>query len=299
MLSVLIPTHNYDISSLVNQLDDQISKIGINYEIIIYDNGSNPEIIKKNKSISNLKNLELIINENSVGIAISRKILCERAKYDWILLLDADTELKYDDYISKYVDYIDQRFEAIFGGFSYKPIQPSKNELLRWKYGINCESISAKKRNKIPYKVTIAANLLIKKIVYQQLNVDTIGNAYGMDLFLGSQLKKNNIPVLHIDNEVYHLGLETNEKYLRKVELAVATLLNLYDENLIKIHENDLLRFFKKVKKIKLNYLLSLFYKIFKYPIKINLLSINPSIKLLQLYKILYMCHFDFIKKNH
>ena len=55
MLSVLIPTHNYDISSLVNQLDDQISKIGINYEIIIYDNGSNPEIIKKKKSAKSIE----------------------------------------------------------------------------------------------------------------------------------------------------------------------------------------------------------------------------------------------------
>ena len=51
----------------------------------------------------------------------------------------------------------------IFGGFAYKKEKPKDDYLLRWKYGQKYEAISAKKRNKQPYKVTIAANLLVKK----------------------------------------------------------------------------------------------------------------------------------------
>lgn len=299
MLSVLIPTYNYDITSLINQLDSQISKIGINYEIIVYDNGSKPEIINKNKSIGNLKNMKLIINDKSVGIAGSRKVLSDSASYDWLLLLDADTELKHDKFITNYINYIEGKYEAIFGGFSYKTIKPNKTEVLRWKYGIKCEAISAKIRNKNPYKITIAANVLIKKNVYQKLNVHTIGNAYGMDLYLGPQLKKNNISVLHIDNEVYHIGLENSEKYLQKVELAVVTLFKLYNDNLINSHENSLLKVFSKLKQYKFNKIFSFFYKILKNPIKRNLLSRNPSINLLQIYKLMYLCKYDLALKYY
>jgi hypothetical protein len=299
MLSILIPTHNYDVTALVKQLHEQISKTAIKHEIIVYDNGSIAETVEKNKKINTLKNVELILSEKNIGISVAREFLSEKAKYDWILLLDADTQLKYENYILNYTNYLNTEQEVVFGGFAYENKKPDKNESLRWKYGMKHENVSAKKRNKNPYKITIAGNLLIKKEIYQSFNLHYIGDAYGMDLYLGPQLKKNKVSVLHIDNEVYHLGLENNEKYLRKVEIAIVTLLKLYKRNFIDKHENDLLFTYEKLKQTKLNYLFSLFYTILKHPIKLNLLSGNPSIKLLQLYKIFYLCHYDLIIKNY
>lgn len=298
MLSILIPTHNYNITGLVGQLQKQLLKVEIIYEIIVYDNGSKKEIIEQNKQINELKNTLFLTSTNRDGIAVARKFLSEKAKYNWILLLDADTEIKHENYIENYYNQIKSDYEVIFGGFAYKNKKPLKNEILRWKYGKKHESLSANQRNQFRYKITIAANLLIKKQIYQSLNLHQIGTAYGMDLLLGPQLKKNKIPVLHIDNEVYHIGLETNTIYLNKVELAIKTLLSLHNQNSIDSNENDLLITFKRLKRIKLNYLLSLFYTILRFPLKLNLLGRNPSIRLLQLYKLLFISHFELNHNN-
>jgi len=299
MLSILIPTHNYDVMALVKQLHEQISKLQIAHEIMVYDNGSDRGIANRNEKIKDLTNTTIITSEKPIGISLAREFLVDKAKFDWILLLDADTQPKHNNFISQYVDYINTNNEVVFGGFSYKHEKPEKSEILRWKYGMAYENANAKQRNKTPYKITIAGNLLIKKQLYQSLNLHLIKDGYGMDLYLGPQLKKIRIPIMHIDNEVYHLGLETNETYLQKVELAIGTLLKLYNENQIDSHENDLLSVYIKLKRIKVNYVMSILYKILQHPIKKNLLSGNPSINLLQLYKLLYICHYDFVQKGY
>jgi hypothetical protein len=114
-----------------------------------------------------------------------------------------------------------------------------------------------------------------------------------MDYYFGTLLKKNKSKVLHLDNQVYHLGIEKSVKYLRKKELAVITLHKLYDEKKITKHSNDLLKYFLFCKSTGLNYLLSFWYKFFNSKMKRNLTGRNPSIKLLQLYKISFMCYVD------
>ena len=228
-----------------------------------------------------------------MGIAISRKILCEKAKYDWILLLDADVELKNECFILNYLKFIDKEFDFVFGGFDYKDSKPANDSVLRWKYGKQCEALSSESRNSNPCKVIIAANMLAKKEAYNKLKIDQIGNLYAMDYYFGALLKKNNAKVLHLDNQVYHLGIEKSTKYLRKKELAVITLLELFNEMKVTKHSNDLLKSYVFCKKTKLNYLLSLWYNLFSPKMKKNLTGRNPSIKLLQLYKLSYMCYVD------
>ena len=206
-------------------------------------------------------------------------------------------KLKDNFYISKYISAIKQNNDVVFGGIIYENKPPNSNSILRWKYGITYESICAKQRNKTPYKITSAANMLIKKAVYTNFNLDSIGNSYGMDIYFGPQLKLNKTSVLHIDNQVYHLGLESSKTYLKKTRLAVETLLKLKYQNKIKLHENDLLKTFILSKKMKFNYVLSSFFKVVENIITKKLLGKNPPIKLLQFYKISYMCYFDLEKK--
>ena len=112
-------------------------------------------------------------------------------------------------------------------------------------------------------------------------------------IFFAALLKMKKTKVLHIDNEVYHLGIETSSAYLNKKEKAAETLLFLYNANKIVNHQNDLLRAYIKLKRFRLHYLFSTVYKLFKTPLQHNLLSSNPSMKLLQLYRISYMCFKD------
>lgn len=293
MLSILIPVYNYDIVTLVKSLHVQLTKAKIEFEIICQDDLSDPYYIDLNIVVQELSNTKYKVSDTNKGIAINRQLLVNQAEYDWIILIDADTELKDVRFILNYISHIDTNNDFIFGGFDYKETPPNDNSILRWKYGKQYEALNAVQRNKNRYKITIAANLLARKEVYRSFNIDSIGDQYAMDYYFGALLKLNQAKVLHVDNQVYHLGIEKSSIYLRKKELAAETLLRLFKKGQIKEHSNDLLKAFILLKKTKLNYLFSLWFRLFEKPMKRNLIGKQPWIKLLQLYKITYMCHFD------
>ena len=57
MLSILIPTFNYNITLLVEKVYQQIKALNVPFEILCYDDGSiNNEIITENKKLENLEN---------------------------------------------------------------------------------------------------------------------------------------------------------------------------------------------------------------------------------------------------
>jgi len=294
MLSILIPVYNYDVTKLVQELHKQLVTSKIDFEIICIDDVSKQDIINSNLRTEKLSNTTYILSNKNNGIAITRQNLIDTAKYDWIILIDADVELIDDNYISNYINVANNDFSFIFGGFAYKKIKPENTHLLRWKYGKKHEAVSASKRNSNPYKITIAANMLAKKDSYKNLHLNSLGNNYAMDYFFGAQLKENNEEVLHIDNQVYHLGIESSITYLRKKERAVETLLKLYNSRKIKSHSNSLLKTFIFLKKSKLNYIGSWWFSLFNKSMRKNLTSKNPYIKLLQLYKLSYLCNIDF-----
>ena len=60
MLSILIPTYNYNIAPLVNELFLQCELIpNLNFEILVYDDGSQL-YHSENSKINNLKNCSFI-----------------------------------------------------------------------------------------------------------------------------------------------------------------------------------------------------------------------------------------------
>ncbi|WP_299224823.1 glycosyltransferase family 2 protein [uncultured Psychroserpens sp.] len=296
MLSVLVPVYNYNIVALVTHIHTQLQLNNIVFEIICFDDGSTTEIVNTNLNISNLDFANYIISKENHGRASARQLLAKKATYSWLLFVDADVMPKSELYIHNYLQHIDHGYEAIYGGFAYEKKPPKLEHKLRWSYGKRYEQILAKHRNKKPYKVIISANFMIKKSVFLNINSQIEQKGYGFDNFFGALLKANSIKVLHIDNEVYHLGIETSSTYLQKTEKAVDTLLSLHKANRIKTHQNSLLNLFIVLKQYKLHYLFSSVYKQFKGTITTNLLSKQPKIKLLQLYKISYMCYKDLRK---
>lgn len=293
MISVLIPVYNYDILELVNIIHEQLEEINTEFEIICLEDGSSGQFVEQNSKLKNIPHTTLLISSENKGRTESRQILSENAKYNWLLFLDADVMPKSDSFIKKYIDNKKGVSDVIFGGISYEKTKPTTNYVLRWKYGLNSEEVSVKERQKKPYKLIASANMLIKKEVFQSINSTINHVAYGMDNYFGAKLKERKHKVEHIDNPVYHLGLENSIDYLNKKEQAADTLLYLLNQELISEHDNKLLRLFITFKKFRLNYFFSLFFKISKIPIRKNLLSQNPSINLLQLYRICYMCYRD------
>lgn len=295
MISVLIPVYNVTIVALVKELHEQLICSKITFEIIALDDFSKNQYRLENSEINDLSFTHLEYSSKNHGRTQTRHLLSSKAKYEWLLFLDADVMPKKSNYIQNYINLIPNNYDAVYGGFSYGTVAPEDDRVLRWKYGRSKEEINAKIRNQKPYKIVISANFMIKKSVFEFINSHISDRGYGYDNYFGAILSQYKINVFHIDNEVCHLGIEPSVVFLKKTKEAVETLLKLYQEDKIKKHENSLLGLFITFKKYRLYFLLSHFYSVFHTQMLTNLLSKNPSIPLLQLYKISYMCH----KFNH
>jgi len=293
MLSVLIPVYNYKVSNLVHALHKQLSAASLDFEIICLDDASKIDYIEQNKTIEALPKTSYKQSQKNNGIAVTRDQLVAQSNYPWILLLDADVAIESQSYISNYLNAIKQGHEVIFGGICYQSKRPENQEILRWKYGRSYEEKDAKLRNLKPYKNTSAGNLCVKKRLYQLFASKEVGNKYGMDIFLGPQLKHKGIRVYHINNCVIHLGLESSKDFLKKTERAVETLLSLYRKDQIVLHDNTLLTVFLGLKKLRIHHLVALLFNLSKTLLTSNLLSNRPMIRFLQFYKIGYLCLLD------
>jgi len=297
MISVLIPIYNYNVTPLIYNLHELLVKSKVPFEILGFEDGSKTSFVKKNNDVAGLPYTSLLVSEENLGRIKARQILCEKAKYDWLLFLDADTIPKNEDFITVYLNIISEDYDAIFGGIYYEKQKPHKDNILRWKYGQEKEEVKAAKRMLAQYKHVVSANMLIKKSLFKDFNSEIKVDSYGMDSYFGLKLKKLEARIIHIDNEVFHLGIEKSIDFLNKKEEASETLLRLLSQNKTSFRENHLLNVFKVLKRYKLNYLFSLIYMWFKTILKTNLLGANPSIKLLQLYRISYMCNIDLKKR--
>ncbi|WP_027138677.1 glycosyltransferase family 2 protein [Gaetbulibacter saemankumensis] len=293
MLSILIPTYNYNISALVKEIHSQCTKLNIEFEIICFDDGSNSDVNKKNNEINKLENTYFKELDKNIGRSAIRNMLAKSAKHEWLLFLDADVMPKSAQFIQNYFKKINASYEAIFGGFAYEKETPENDSILRWKYGKKYEEVDAKKRNLKPHQLIISANFLISKEIFIKINSLINRKSYGLDNYFASLLKQYNIKVFHLNNEVYHHGLESSLTYLNKSEECINTLLWAYNQNKMSVHDNKLLGMFLIFKKAKLHYFMNYFHKVFKDPMKHNLLSPNPNIQLLQVYKLSYICYKD------
>lgn len=293
MLSILIPTYNYNAYPLALELERQLLKSGIDFELLCIDDGSFSHLNVENQKINELTRCQFTEAKQNKGRTASRQHLAELAQYEWVLFLDADVMPKNANYIENYLHLILEDYDAIYGGFVYKEEPPSQDYLLRWTFGKQKEEVDAAVRNEKPYKIVISANFMVKKEVFIALNSKIKGNSYGFDNYFGALLKEHNHKVKHINNEVYHLGLDKNSDYLKKVEQAVEILWELYKNDKIIESDNDLLKAFKTLRSLKLHYLGSFIFKKLQSRLTENLLSTNPSISALQFYKLGYICYKD------
>lgn len=287
MLSILIPTYNCSVVNLVRQIHQQAEEAAIVFEIIVVDDfSSDLSIIEQNAEITNLEFCQFTKNETNLGRTASRNILAHKAQYDFLLFLDADVLPKNDDFINRFNLSENSDYSVIYGGICYYETPPEKNKILRWKYGKEREAKSVTDRLKEPYFI-ISQNLLIKKDVFLKINsVNT--NAYGLDILFSNNLKNNNITVKHIDNPVYHLGLENNQTFISKSLEAVKTTIKLEKNNLIDTDLRPLQKSYLKLKKLRMINTFSFCISVFKKIMERNFQSGNPNLFWFDLYRLQY-----------
>jgi len=290
MLSILIPVYNYDVFALVETLYKQALECHIPFEIICLDDASQ-EFTIENQRINQFENTYYSILEKNIGRSAIRNLLAQKAVYENLLFLDADTFPVYNNFISKYIEQITDNRKVIYGGILYESTKPSKNKTLRWIYGRKREALSVSERIKKPHVSFLTLNFLIKKSVFAKVRFnEDIPNLRHEDTLFSFDLKQNQIEVIHMENPVFHLGLEYSKTFLRKSEEAVLGLKNLVDSNLIPSEYTKLSRYFENIKKYHLEGIIVFGFKILKPAMTKQFLSQKPSLILFDIYRLGYYC---------
>jgi len=290
MLSILIPTYNFNAYPLALAIEQQALKANITYELICIDDGSFSQHNIENQKINSLTHCKFIEGKQNIGRNANRHLLAIKAQYDWLLFIDSDVLPKHEDYIFKYLDILKQDNDAVFGGFAYYDQEADTNKSLRYTFGKHREEVPAVVRNKKPYKVIISANFLIKKSLFLNINKAEIKNLYGLDYLFGGLLSSQKCKVYHIDNEVYHLGIDTNKNYLDKTKKAVETLYYINKSKKLINHEISLLKAYQKLKFFALNRIFGKLMAGFNIKIEANLIGGKPSMLLFDIYRLGYFC---------
>lgn len=119
MISVVIPLYNKEqfVGQTIKSLLSQTYK---EFEAIFVDDGSTD---KSPQIVENIQDdrIKLIRKENG-GPSSARNLGVEKAKYDWILYLDADDcLLPYAlELFAKYINKVGRTYDCIFGNFFYE-----------------------------------------------------------------------------------------------------------------------------------------------------------------------------------
>lgn len=293
MLSILIPVYNYNVLSLVQSLHEQVCKLNHEFEIICIDDASSLKY-DDNQKINTLSNCKYILLEDNIGRSAIRNKLADLAKYDTLLFIDSDMIVINSNYIANYLLALDNN-DLVYGGITYENNLNDNRFVLRWKYGNNRESLSVEKRNAKPYLSAKFCNLLIRKKVFENIRFDENIREYGHeDTLFSIQMQVQKLMVIHIENELKHVGLEDSETYLNKVKIASINL-----KKIAELHSNDkllreipLLKTYYTLEKFNLIQFYRIVYAIFKNGIERNLLSDEPNIRLLDFYKLNSICSY-------
>ncbi len=293
MLSILIPTYNYSIFNLVSILNEQCLKLKIKFEIIVLDDASELFHIENNE-VNKLENCTYAILEKNSGRSSIRNLLAQKASFENLLFLDADTVPASENFVSNYISYINLEEKIVYGGIQYQKDKPEENKILRWVYGNSREALSVYERNKNPYLSFLTLNFLIKKSVFEKVTFnENIPNLRHEDTLFSFDLMKKNIKIEHIDNPIVHLGIEFTATFIKKSEEATENLNFLINNNLIDYKYVKLSKLFYWLKKFRLKFIISFLFQNYREKLLKNSYSAKPSLFLFDLYRIGYFCNLN------
>ena len=285
-LSILIPTFNDQCVSLVDALRCQSETVGIDYEILVADDGStDSNIIEANSRINQWEHCRYIVRTQNSGRAAIRNFLAQQAQYDFLLFIDSDMTVNSSDFISRYLSVTDA--DVIIGGVSIDGDPDALKGCLRYLYEKAEEPRhTAACRQQSPYQHLRTTNLLIRRQLMLAHPFDERFRHYGYeDVLLGKTLRQRHIPIIHIHNPVSFSTFESNSQFMDKTEEGLRTLHQF---------QNDLRgysRLLTLVSGIHISLILKLirlWHRLFGRAERRCLCSSHPSLLVFKLYRLGY-----------
>lgn len=285
-LSILVPTYNDLCVKLVGDLRQQAEQTGIDYEILVGDDGStNHEVVSENRQIDQWTHCRYLLQPQNTGRAAIRNRLAREARYDWLLFVDSDMTVVRSDYIGQYV--AEEDADVIDGGVTIGGDAEALKQNLRYLYEKASEhEHTAEMRRRKPYQDFHTANFLIRRELMLSHPFDERFRYYGYeDVLFGKQLRADHIAITHIDNPMGFCTFESNPDFMTKTEEGLRTLHTFQNEL------RGYSRLITLVEGIHIPLILSLIrlsHRLFGTLIRRNLCGRHPSLKLFRLYKLGY-----------
>lgn len=287
MLSVLIPTYNYDCRELVNALRSQAERLQIVFEILVADDCSTDEVKKRMREINQWPCCRFLEMDHNVGRAVIRNTLARKAAYPYLLFLDADAGISSFSFLENYLKHRDET-SVIYGGLIYPDAVPPVGMRLRYYYGIKKEQLSLAQRERAPYQKFNSINFLVSRSLFMSVLFEESFVSYGHeDTYFGLQLQQRGIPVRHIDNPVVHYNCDSDEEFLRKTRSAVRAL---YEKRALLEEASGLLRLLKRLNSWHLVFPVAVLFRFFHKTLERKITGAKPSIRWFSFYKLGYLC---------
>ena len=287
MLSILIPTKDYNCCALVKNLHQQAEALGIAYEIIVGEDGSSPQGLALNSQLTELPNCRIIAMAQNVGRSHIRNILAQEARGKDIMFIDSDAMVQREDILQQHIKTLEENC-VVCGGLYHPAAQPDNDCSLRYRYEKEADKHrSAAKRNETPYDKFTTFSFAIRRELFLSIKFDERIKNYGYeDTLFGYELRKRGVKIMHIDAPLMHVGLESNNHYLAKVEESLRTLAKLEST----IESTTLLKCYNRLKRLHLTGLIAALWSVSTPLMRKNLLGRHPSLTMLNIYKIGYYC---------
>lgn len=291
MISILIPIFNFDCRQLVNDLSQQCEALGIDYEVICFDDGSEERFKKLHQDHFKPPIIYREMSQN-LGRSAIRNALAKAASNPYLLFMDCDSKVVRDDFMLTYFNHL-KPDTLLYGGRCYSP-KPFDNQsfIFHWTYGKQREQSTVEERERHPWHSFMTNNFLIPKAVFEKIGFDETLKQYGHeDTLFGLQLAKNGTQIKHLDNPLEHLGLEPARVFLNKTALGLQNLHVLWERKTA--IQTKLLTYFVRLKKWRMSALAALIFKALQPVLEKQLQSKNPSLRLFDFYKLGYLCWWD------
>lgn len=228
MLSILIPIYNHNCNLLVNTISEQAKALGLEYEIVLVEDGSDKVY---DYSQLNIPQVRHIVRKTNVGRSAIRNVLFTEAAYPLMLMMDCDVCIQKNDFLKVYLEAA-KTHDIVCGGLVYPATLPSVSFRLRYNYEKYYEThTSVEKLNTMARPQFRSSSFVIKKNVTDKIRFDERFVDYGYeDVKYGKDLLDAGFRPYYIHNPVLNTDLETNTVYLAKVQESLRTLYKFRDD---------------------------------------------------------------------
>lgn len=285
-ISICIPVYNFDVRELVYDLKREIASHSIDAEIILIDDGSDEGFKQINNELNNQVG-QFIFLEKNIGRSRIRNLFLKHTKGDYLLFLDCDVQIDHSDFLKNYLQEItsNREVDVVYGNFR---IDPSYSKTLRNRYSVEREIFSGERTSN--FSVFKTVNFIIKREAFIKFPFDETLIHYGYeDYVFAKKMELNNVTFSGINNPVIHVDDTSNDVFLAKTEIAMNSLFQLSqnEENEKYIKDIKVFNVVRKIRKLGFSkFFLVLYERFIKKNILKNLLSDNPQIKNLDIYKL-------------